>query len=181
MALMTVAVLYPPAQSLYGAMRLRDYHAEQLAELSASNAELQGRAQSLLTAEGIQDEARSKYGLVLPGETLVKVTGAGSTASDARDGSSDEASSEGASWATTLLDAVFQVDDPNRATDETSMPEVIEKIAPSAVVSEQPAQAQEDAAAADGATGDAASDAAAATDAAATETATDAETAAAQQ
>jgi cell division protein FtsB len=161
LAVLTVVILYPPAQGLYSAVRIRDYHAEQLETVNANNARMQERVDSLQTQEGIQDEARERYGLVLPGETLgvVSTVGADDSTSDAAsdanaEGSSGTASTTSSSsgtssaaqqdsgeqtdsWATRLLDSVFGVSLPNDTESSSADPQVIKEASPNAVVDQE--------------------------------------------
>lgn len=174
---LTVLVLYPPTQSLYSALRTRGYHAAQLAQLTTQNAQMAERVATLQTQEGIQDEARVRFGLVLPGETLGVVVGktdttaaatsldgtatdsavAGTEAAPAATGSSASGTS---SWSTRLLDKLFGVSNPDDGTSTEIDMDAVKKASPNAIVepvvtedgsAEAAADAAGDASAVDGA------------------------------
>lgn len=174
---LTVLVLYPPTQSLYSALRTRGYHAAQLAQLTTQNAQMAERVATLQTQEGIQDEARVRFGLVLPGETLGVVVGktdttaaatsldgtatdsavAGTEAASTATGSSASGTS---SWSTRLLDKLFGVSNPDDGTSTEIDMDAVKKASPNAIVepvvtedgsAEAAADAAGDASAVDGA------------------------------
>lgn len=117
----TVAMLYLPSQQLYLSMRENERLTDELAQNEARADRMQQRVTSLQTAEGIQDEAHTAYGYVMPGEEYIVVTGldldsqAGTTAEVPR-GSGQTTDT----WATRLLDRVFQVTGTSASTATAS-------------------------------------------------------------
>lgn len=55
-----VVALYSPVKALYGAHRTNAVLAERLDAATASATQLQGEVDSLMTREGIEDEARRR-------------------------------------------------------------------------------------------------------------------------
>ena len=104
MVALTVVMVYPPAQELYQAIHQREAHAAQLATLTARNDQLRARVRTLQTVEGIQDEARSKYNYILPGETLVNAVGDRNAYESPEE---TEGQQEERDWATELLESLF--------------------------------------------------------------------------
>lgn len=121
MILISVGMLYGPSQELYLAMRQNERLTSELAANEVRNDRMQARVNSLQTQEGIQDEARERFGLVLPGENLVRVVGL-SGSEDASSGSQTPAEVKRGSgenthtWATDLLDRVFGVESVGATT-----------------------------------------------------------------
>ncbi|MBS5449898.1 MAG: septum formation initiator family protein [Coriobacteriia bacterium] len=110
---LAIAMLYFPAQDYYLAVRENERLADELNENVARNEQMQTRVNNLQTQEGIEDEARARFGLVLPGENLVKVVGVDdSTQSDfATPAEVPRGSGQNAhTWGTDLLDRIFGVD-----------------------------------------------------------------------
>ena len=128
MLLVSVGMLYGPSQELYLAMRQNERLTSELAANEARNDKMAARVDSLQTQEGIEDEARERFGLVLPGENLVRVVGlssegdapASETPAEIKRGSGTNTHT----WATDLLDRVFGVQDVGatsaEATDDAS-------------------------------------------------------------
>lgn len=166
MVLLVGLVVYPPAQGLYSAVRLKEYHEQQLAVAQENNRAMEERVRALQTQEGIQDEARSRYGLVMPGETLGMVVGAPSSTAD-QDSSS--AGQDSGGWVTRLLDGVFDVSEPTDGNTAPADAELVAKAVPNATVATADDQAQSaqdapgaaDVAASDGSADEAADSAAA--------------------
>lgn len=110
---LAIAMLYFPAQDYYLAVRENERLADELNENVARNEQMQTRVNNLQTQEGIEDEARARFGLVLPGENLVKVVGVDdSTQSDfATPAEVPRGSGQNThTWGTDLLDRIFGVD-----------------------------------------------------------------------
>ena len=154
--LTTVVMLYFPAQSVYLNMRENERLTDELDRNLSRNEQMQERVDTLQTAEGVQDEARRVFGLVLPGESSVTVVGVDyDEPSNAVPLEIPRGSGENTdTWATDLLDRVFGVTGPETSTATSS---------DVATVTDQAADGQEDAAPAEaGQTeGDQAADAAA--------------------
>ena len=77
-AAVVVAVLvsiYFPVRDLYSAYRTGIVLEQQLQIRSAYNEDLESRADSLLSTEGIERAAREDLGLVMPGERVIDVVG----------------------------------------------------------------------------------------------------------
>ena len=132
-AAVTIAMLYPPARAYYAAVRVNSVLSAQLSDVNASNDSLQSDVSSLMTKEGIEDEARRR-GYVAKGDTAVDMSGVddsgGATsdqASSAASASSDQAgassgadstasgstvgsSSASEPWYLSVLDAFFGYD-----------------------------------------------------------------------
>lgn len=107
----TVVMLYFPSQELYLSVRENERLADEYEQNLARNAQMRDRVASLQTPEGIQDEARRLYGLTLPGENVVTVTGADhQPPSSATPAAVPRGSGENTqTWASDLLDRVFGV------------------------------------------------------------------------
>lgn len=113
--------LYFPIRDLYVAKRSNDILSQQVAIRKRYNETLTAEVDFYLSKDGIEQAARTKLGMVMPGETAVKVTGdEGSSSSDSSasgDASEPSTSSEVAaaeqrvtgkiSWYTKFLDTVF--------------------------------------------------------------------------
>lgn len=123
-ALVILAILgglYGPMRNYYVAYRTGDILARQLQVSERYNKSLQSDVSKLLSKEGIEDEARSKLGLVMPGEKQLEVKGldgdSSSDSSDSSDASSSLTASEiakreaevaaEAPWYIKVLDTVF--------------------------------------------------------------------------
>lgn len=120
-ALVILAILgglYGPMRDYYVAYRTGDILARQLQVSERYNKSLQSDVSKLLSKEGIEDEARSKLGLVMPGEKQLEVKGLdGDSSSDSSDASSSLTASEiakreaevaaEAPWYIKVLDTVF--------------------------------------------------------------------------
>lgn len=98
-----VVALYAPAQSYYVAWRTNGILTAQRDELKAENEELQKDYDSLLSLDGIEEEAR-KNGLVAEGETAIKVQG---LPEDDSSSTTDDTSAE-LPWYVVLGDFIFQ-------------------------------------------------------------------------
>lgn len=120
-ALVILAILgglYGPMRDYYVAYRTGDILARQLQVSERYNKSLQSDVSKLLSKEGIEDEARSKFGLVMPGEKQLEVKGLdGDSSSDSSDARSSLTASEiakreaevaaEAPWYIKVLDTVF--------------------------------------------------------------------------
>lgn len=111
--LVAVAMLYPPARAYYAAARVNSVLSSQLYDINASNDSLQSDVSSLMTKEGIEDEARRR-GYVSKGDTAVDMSGVsdsgGATSDQASATSDDTASSAAEPWYLSALDAFFGYD-----------------------------------------------------------------------
>lgn len=111
--LVAVAMLYPPARAYYAAARVNSVLSSQLSDVNASNDSLQSDVSSLMTKEGIEDEARRR-GYVSKGDTAVDMSGVsdsgGATSDQASATSDDTASSAAEPWYLSALDAFFGYD-----------------------------------------------------------------------
>lgn len=111
--LVAVAMLYPPARAYYAAVRVNSVLSSQLSDVNASNDSLQSDVSSLMTKEGIEDEARRR-GYVSKGDTAVDMSGVsdsgGATSDQASATSDDTASSAAEPWYLSVLDAFFGYD-----------------------------------------------------------------------
>ncbi|WP_154052986.1 hypothetical protein [Olsenella uli] len=111
--LVAVAMLYPPARAYYAAVRVNSVLSSQLSDVNASNDSLQSDVSSLMTKEGIEDEARRR-GYVSKGDTAVDMSGVsdsgGATSDQASATSDDTASSAAEPWYLSALDALFGYD-----------------------------------------------------------------------
>ena len=137
--LTTVVMLYFPAHSVYLNMRENERLTDELDRNLSRNEQMQERVDTLQTAEGVQDEARRVFGLVLPGESSVTVVGVDyDEPSNAVPLEIPRGSGENTdTWATDLLDRVFGVTGPKTSTATSS---------DVATVTDQAADGQEDAA-----------------------------------
>lgn len=116
-ALVILAILgglYGPMRDYYVAYRTGDILARQLQVSERYNKSLQSDVSKLLSKEGIEDEARSKLGLVMPGEKQLEVKGLDGDSSDASSSltASEIAKREAevaaeAPWYIKVLDTVF--------------------------------------------------------------------------
>ena len=108
-----VAALYAPAKALYSAQRTNAVLAERLDAATSSATQLQGEVDSLMTREGIEDEARRR-GYVAEGETAVDVDGIEDSGSAATDESvtSDSSQTQDTEnpWYVSVLDFIFGYD-----------------------------------------------------------------------
>lgn len=111
--LVAVAMLYPPARAYYAAARVNSVLSSQLSDVNASNDSLQSDVSSLMTKEGIEDEARRR-GYVSKGDTAVDMSGvsdSGGATSDQTSATADgTASSVAEPWYLSALDALFGYD-----------------------------------------------------------------------
>lgn len=111
--LVAVAMLYSPARAYYAAVRVNSVLSSQLSDVNASNDSLQSDVSSLMTKEGIEDEARRR-GYVSKGDTAVDMSGVsdsgGATSDQASATSDDTASSAAEPWYLSVLDALFGYD-----------------------------------------------------------------------
>lgn len=111
--LVAVAMLYPPARAYYAAVRVNSVLSSQLSDVNASNDSLQSDVSSLMTKEGIEDEARRR-GYVSKGDTAVDMSGvsdSGGAISDQASATSDDTASSAAEpWYLSALDALFGYD-----------------------------------------------------------------------
>jgi len=116
--LVSLVMLYFPAQELYLAIRENERLTHELELNLERNRTMQERVASLQTPEGIQDEAHRVYDLVMPGEHAVQVLGvpyeepSGVAPVEIPRGSGQNTHT----WATNLLDRVFGVTGPNATT-----------------------------------------------------------------
>lgn len=105
--------LYPPAKALYGASRTNAVLAERLDAATSSATQLQGEVDSLMTREGIEDEARRR-GYVSEGETAVDVDGVADSGSATTDesvtGGSSQTTDAQEPWYVSALDFFFGYD-----------------------------------------------------------------------
>lgn len=108
-----VVALYPPAKALYGASRTNAVLAERLDAATSSATQLQGEVDSLMTREGIEDEARRR-GYVSEGETAVDVDGVADSGSATTDesvtGGSSQTTDAQEPWYVSALDFFFGYD-----------------------------------------------------------------------
>ena len=110
-----VVALYSPVKALYGAHRTNAVLAERLDAATASATQLQGEVDSLMTREGIEDEARRR-GYVGEGETAVEVGGIEDSGSATTDesvtGDSSQTQGQDAQdpWYVSVLDCIFGYD-----------------------------------------------------------------------
>lgn len=93
--LVVAASLYGPVRDCYVAYRTGEVLAKQVALRESYNKSMQSEVDTLLSREGIEDAARSKLGLVMPGETKLTVTGLDDSSSS--DSSSDSSNSSSTS------------------------------------------------------------------------------------
>ena len=110
-ALVLLVALYGPACGLYQAWRENGALQAEQAQASAESEELEGDISSLMTEEGIKDEARRR-GYVEEGETRIVVEGAGEEGSDETATSGD--ATDDTPWYLRVADFVFQY----RTSDE---------------------------------------------------------------
>lgn len=108
-----VVALYSPAKALYGASRTNAVLAERLDAATSSATQLQGEVDSLMTREGIEDEARRR-GYVSEGETAVDVDGVTDSGSATTDesvtGDSSQTTDAQEPWYVSALDFFFGYD-----------------------------------------------------------------------
>lgn len=120
--LTTIVMLYFPAQSVYLNMRENERLNDELSQNLSRNEQMQERVDTLQTAEGVQDEARRVFGLVLPGDNAVSVVGVdyeeptNAVPLEIPRGSGENTDT----WATDLLDRVFGVTGPETSTATSS-------------------------------------------------------------
>lgn len=109
-----LGALYSPAKALYGARRTNAVLAQRLDAATSSAQTLQSEVDSLMTREGIEDEARRR-GYVQEGDTAVDmdgVTDSGSATTDesVTNDSSATTDEEPTPWYTSVLDFIFGYD-----------------------------------------------------------------------
>ena len=109
-----LGALYSPAKALYGARRTNAVLAQRLDAATSSAQTLQSEVDSLMTREGIEDEARRR-GYVQEGDTAVDmdgVTDSGSATTDesVTNDSSATTDEEPTPWYTSVLDFIFDYD-----------------------------------------------------------------------
>ena len=102
-ALVLFVALYGPACGLYQAWRENGVLLAEQERASAESEELEGDISTLMTEDGIKDEARRR-GYVEEGETRIVVEGAESE----DDASADENETEGTPWYLSVGDFLFQ-------------------------------------------------------------------------
>ncbi len=112
-AILALAIaVYPPACSLYSATRSNAILSEKLTYATTTADSLQSEVDSLMTREGIEDEARRR-GYVSEGETAVEMDGVedtGSASSDSTVTESSNADAEEDPWYIKALDFIFGYD-----------------------------------------------------------------------
>lgn len=109
-----LGALYSPAKALYGARRTNAVLAQRLDAATSSAQTLQSEVDSLMTREGIEDEARRR-GYVQEGDTAVDmdgVTDSGSATTDesVTNDTSATTDEEPTPWYTSVLDFIFGYD-----------------------------------------------------------------------
>ena len=104
-------VVYPPVCSLYSAARSNAILSAKLSEATTTADTLQNEVDSLMTREGIEDEARRR-GYVSEGETAVDMSGVEDSGSASSDSTVTESTggSEEDPWYIQALDFVFRYD-----------------------------------------------------------------------
>lgn len=111
--LVLVLMLYPPARAYYGAVRTNGVLSSQLSDINASNSTMQSQVDSLMTREGIEDEARRR-GYVSEGDTPVDMSGVDDTGCPSADTTVTQPSSSASNpdnpWYIGVLDALFRYD-----------------------------------------------------------------------
>lgn len=100
------AVLYGPAQRYYVSMRTTQDLQVKYAALKSQNKDLKSDVDTLMSKEGIEDQAR-KNGYVHPGEKGVEVKG---LKEDGKDPSAAITYKDDRAWYTKVLDALFGYD-----------------------------------------------------------------------
>ncbi|NMF26571.1 hypothetical protein HF885_09065 [Olsenella umbonata] len=101
-----VAALYGPAQRYYVSMRTTQDLQVKYAALKSQNKDLKSDVDTLMSKEGIEDQAR-KNGYVYPGEKGVEVKG---LKEDGKDPSAAITYKDDRAWYTKVLDALFGYD-----------------------------------------------------------------------
>lgn len=101
-----VAALYGPAQRYYVSMRTTQDLQVKYAALKSQNKDLQSDVDTLMSKEGIEDQAR-KNGYVYPGEKGVEVKG---LKEDGKDPSAAITYKDDRAWYTKVLDVLFGYD-----------------------------------------------------------------------
>ena len=101
-----VAALYGPAQRYYVSMRTTQDLQVKYAALKSQNKDLKSDEDTLMSKEGIEDQAR-KNGYVYPGEKGVEVKG---LKEDGKDPSAAITYKDDRAWYTKVLDALFGYD-----------------------------------------------------------------------
>lgn len=100
-----VLALYAPLRSYYQAWRANTALQERESQASADTSELEGDINSLMSEEGIKDEAR-RHGYVEEGETHIVVKGGDEEGSGSDAPASDASSAD--PWYVSLGDFIFQ-------------------------------------------------------------------------
>lgn len=121
----SIGMLYFPAQEFYLAIRENERLAEELAANEARNEQMQTRIDNLQTAEGIEDEARARFGLVMPGESTATVVGLDDDVSSSSDFATPPEVERGSgtntnTWVTDLADRIFGVSTSTGMEEESS-------------------------------------------------------------
>lgn len=96
-ALVVLAVLasmYGPVRDCYVAYRAGEVLNKQIALRESYNSSIQSEVDSLLSREGIEDAARTRLGLVMPGESTLTVKGLDGDSSDSDSSSSTTMSAD---------------------------------------------------------------------------------------
>lgn len=101
-----VAAVYGPAQRYYVSMRTTQDLQVKYAALKSQNKDLQSDVDTLMSKEGIEDQAR-KNGYVYPGEKGVEVKG---LKEDGKDPSAAITYKDDRAWYTKVLDVLFGYD-----------------------------------------------------------------------
>ena len=104
--LAVAAALYGPAQRYYVSMRTTQDLQVKYAALKSQNKDLQSDVDTLMSKEGIEDQAR-KNGYVYPGEKGVEVKG---LKEDGKDPSAAITYKDDRAWYTKVLDVLFGYD-----------------------------------------------------------------------
>ncbi len=112
-------VFYPPVRSLYGASRTNAILSAQLSEATSTRDTLQDQVDSLMTREGIEDEARRR-GYITEGDTAVDMSGVEDADSAASDSTVSETSSDSTEdpWYIQALDFIFCYDASTQGVTE---------------------------------------------------------------
>lgn len=158
MVVISIVGLYGPSQRLYVAWREQERISEELNANLSRNEQMQTRIDRLQSQEGIEDEARARFGLVMPGEVLGSVTGVDdSSQSDfATPAEIPRGSGENThTWLTDLGDRVFGVDIASSTATEQQVAQVTEQSADTQGATEEPVNADADIVVQDGASAEA--------------------------
>lgn len=101
-ALVLIVALYGPTCGLYQAWRENGVLQAEQARASEESAELESDINTLMTEDGIKDEARRR-GYVEEGETRIVVDGA-----EQEEGTADDARTDETPWYLSVADFIFQ-------------------------------------------------------------------------